>query len=385
MAVAVGVVLIGQLEVWAPAAMRDLGNLHIVGSPALNSLAYLLGGLALVWRRQHPAGVLTFVLLAQSLLALAAGGSQGLGGALPMLIALYSLARWSEGAIARAGLVMALLASMVHDLRDPLVQGVADVLFVYVLIVVDWVAGRGLHTWQRRVGDLEKQAESLRASAVQQAVLMAAEERARIARELHDVVAHHVSLAVIQSVVALELLDAGERARARERIIDGEEASREALSEMRMMIGVLDSHAESDETLAPQPGVAALPQLAARVSAAGVAIDLEVQGSGTNVPVGLDLSAYRIVQEALTNTLKHAHATTAAVRIRYRPDAVEVEIMDNGHPAAVATQSPASGGNGRGLIGMQERAAIFGGSLECGPQSTGGWGVRAYLPIAVTK
>jgi signal transduction histidine kinase len=103
------------------------------------------------------------------------------------------------------------------------------------------------------------------------------------------------------------------------------------------------------------------------------------------VPAGLDLSAYRIVQEALTNTLKHAHATTAAVRIRYRPEAVEVEITDNGHPGSTSTTSPASGGSGRGLIGMQERAAIFGGSLECGPQSAGGWGVHAYLPIAVTE
>jgi len=385
MAVAAGVVLIGQLEVWAPAVMRDLGNLHIVGSSALNSLAYLLGGLALVWRRLHPAGVLTFVLLVASLLALANGGSQGLGGFLPMLIALYSVARWCDGVIARAGLVMALLASMVHDLRDPLVQGIADVSLFYVLIVVNWVAGRGLNKWQRRVGDIEKQAELLRVANAQQAVLVAAQERARIARELHDVVAHHVSLAVIQLVVALELLDAGEPARARERIVDGENASREALLEMRRVIGVLAQDGESDVALAPQPGVATLPQLAAQVTAAGVAIDLEVQGSGTNVPVGLDLSAYRIEQEALTNTLKHAHATTAAVRIRYRPDAVEVEITDNGHPASPATQSPASGGNGRGLIGMQERAAIFGGSLECGPQSAGGWGVRAYLPIAATE
>jgi len=311
-AVAVGVVIIGQLEVWAPAVMRDLGNLHLVGPSGLNSLAYLLSGLALVWRRQHPAGVLTFVLLVVSLLALAAGGSQGLGGFLPLLIALYSVARWCEGAIARAGLVMALLASMVHDLRDPLVQGVADVSLFYVLMVVDWVAGRGLNRWQRRVGDLVKQAESLRVSIAHQAVLMAAEERARIARELHDVVTHHVSLAVIQSVVALELLDAGEPARARERIIDGEKASREALSEMRTMIGVLASHGESDEPLAPQPGVAALPQLAAQVTAAGVAIDLEVEGSGRDVPVGLDLSAYRIVQEALT---KHAQARSRHHRL----------------------------------------------------------------------
>jgi len=103
------------------------------------------------------------------------------------------------------------------------------------------------------------------------------------------------------------------------------------------------------------------------------------------VPVGLDLSAYRIVQEALTNTLKHARATTAAVRICYRPEAVEVEITDNGQPGSTGTQPPAPDGSGRGLIGMQERAAIFGGSLECGPQSAGGWGVRAHLPIAVPE
>jgi signal transduction histidine kinase len=365
--------------------MRGLGNLHVVGPSGLNSLAYLVSGLALLWRRLHPAGVLTFVSLVVSLLALVAGGSQSLGGSLPLLIALYSVARWCEGSVARAGLVMALLVSVVHDLRDPSIQGIADVSLFYVLIVIDWAAGRGLNKWQSRVGELEEQAQSLRASSAKQAALIAAEERARIARELHDVVTHHVSLAVIQSVVALELLDAGEPARARERIVDSEKASREALLEMRRMIGVLAYDGESDDALAPQPGVAALPQLVAQVTAAGVAIDLEVEGSGRNVPAGLDLSTYRIVQEALTNTLKHAHATTAAVHIRYRPEAVEVEITDNGHPGSVLTTSPASDGSGRGLIGMQERAAIFGGSLECGPQSAGGWSVHAYLPIAVTE
>jgi len=365
--------------------MRDLGNLHVVGPSGLNSIAYLLSGLALLWRRLHPAGVLTFVALVVSLLALAAGGSQSLGGSLPLVIALYSVARWCEGAVARAGLLLALLALVVHDLSDPSIQGVADVSLVYVLIVIDWAAGRGLNTWQGRVGELEEQAESLRASNAKHAALVAAEERARIARELHDVVTHHVSLAVIQSVVALELLDAGEPDRARERVVDSESASREALLDMRRMIGVLAHEGESDEASAPQPGVASLPQLAAQVTAAGVAIDLEVEGSGRNVPAGLDLSTYRIVQEALTNTLKHAHATTAAVHIRYRPEAVEVEITDNGHPGPTATTSPASGGSGRGLIGMHERAALFGGTLECGPQSAGGWSVHAFLPIAVTK
>jgi signal transduction histidine kinase len=141
---------------------------------------------------------------------------------------------------------------------------------------------------------------------------------------------------------------------------------------MRRMIGVLAHEGECHEGSAPQSGVAALPQLAAQVTAAGVAIVFEVEGLGRNVPAGLDLSAYRIVQEALTNTLKQAHDTTADVHIRYRPEAVEVEITDNGHPGSLLTTSPASGGRGRGLIGMRERAAIFGGSLNAGFRAQAG-------------
>jgi len=203
-------------------------------------------------------------------------------------------------------------------------------------------------------------------------------ERARIARELHDIVAHHLSVVVLQAAGARA---SGQHAdRALEKI---EHSGRQALTEMRRLLGML--HAPDEEAeLTPQPSLGELPALAESVRAAGLPVRLVVDGAGAAVPAAVGVSAYRIVQEALTNVLKHAGAARAVVSIGYLDDAVTIEVTDDG-TGPLAPAGPglaASAADGRGLAGMRERAALFGGELRAGPEPGGGFTVRARLPVA---
>jgi signal transduction histidine kinase len=199
------------------------------------------------------------------------------------------------------------------------------------------------------------------------------EERARIARELHDVIAHSLSVMIVQA-------GAGEQVakRSPERVVEPlrsiQETGRQALSEMSRLLGMLREGGE-ELGLAPQPGVGDLEALVEQTREAGLGVELVVEGARRSLPPGLDLSAYRIVQEALTNARKHAGDARAEVRLCYRADTLEIEVLDDG---------PGSGngvGGGHGLIGMRERVAVFGGSLETGPRPGGGFAVRAVLPL----
>jgi signal transduction histidine kinase len=199
------------------------------------------------------------------------------------------------------------------------------------------------------------------------------EERTRIARELHDVVGHGISVAVLQLVAALGLLDNGDLDPARARVLNAERSAREALAEMRRLLGLLDG--EADPTLAPQPGLKQLDRLVADIRAAGATVNLSVRGGPVELPAGLDLAAFRILQEALTNVLKHAAPPCADVVVAYREDGVGLEVRDRGAEAVAAA------GDGRGLAGMRERARLYGGELHAGPCRGGGYAVRAWLPV----
>ena len=201
-----------------------------------------------------------------------------------------------------------------------------------------------------------------------------AEERVRIARELHDVVAHHVSLMVVQAGAVRETVDAAHPSRP---VLESmARTGREALAEMRHMLGVLRLEDTADGAgRAPQPGIADLGPLIEQARGAGLPVELRVEGTARPLPPGVGLSAYRIVPEALTNTLRHAGPTEARVLLRYRPDALEVRVSDSGRGSA----APPSGGHG--LIGMRERVALFGGELVAGAVPGGGFAVRAVLPL----
>ncbi len=198
------------------------------------------------------------------------------------------------------------------------------------------------------------------------------DERSRIARELHDVIAHSVSVMTVQAGAVRRLLKPDQE-REREALLTVEETGRQALTEMRRLLGVLR---QSDEkaALAPQPGLATLEQLVAQVREAGLPVELRVEGEEIALPPGIDLSAYRIVQEALTNALKHAGPARAWVVVRYGADEVEVEVANDGVSNG--------GSGGYGLIGMRERAALYGGDLTAGPRDGGGFTISARLPVA---
>jgi signal transduction histidine kinase len=199
------------------------------------------------------------------------------------------------------------------------------------------------------------------------------EERVRIARELHDVVAHHVSMMGVQAGAARVVIDR-DRAKAKEALSAIELSSRQAVAELHRLLGFLRQAGDRDD-LASRPGLSQLPRLAASMSDSDLAVEVSIEGETRSLPPTVDVSAYRIVQEALTNTLKHSAASRADVHLRYWPDELELEIVDDGRPNGGS--SSASGG--LGLIGMRERAALHGGQLSAGPAAGGGFAVRVRL------
>ncbi len=226
-------------------------------------------------------------------------------------------------------------------------------------------------TW----GELWRTRRGRRRDAARRAV---AGERARIARELHDVVAHNVSIIVVQAVAAEDVFD--ERPDVARKALQTIEATgRDALAELRRLLQTMrpDEPENGDDGHAPQPGLDHLDTLASTVQAAGLEVVVQREGAAVALPAGVDLSAYRIVQEALTNTLRHAHATRAEVTVRYAADAVAIEVTDDGGGGA---PDPEAGG-GHGLVGMRERAALVGGTIEIGAAPQGGFRIRAELPL----
>ena len=203
-------------------------------------------------------------------------------------------------------------------------------------------------------------------------------ERVRIARELHDVVAHHVSMMGVQAGAARVVIDR-DQGRAKEALSAIETSSRQAVSELHRLLGFLRQDGDEDG-LAPQPGVAQLERLVASMSDTQLAVDMTVEGEARTLPQMVDVSAYRIVQEALTNTLKHARASHAEVHLRYWPDELEVEVVDDGRGAR---NGKAHRDGGLGLIGMRERAGLHGGTLSAGTAPSGGFAVRVRLPTPI--
>src|SRR3954452_20592080 len=252
----------------------------------------------------------------------------------------------------------------------------SDFFWTTLILTLAWFFGSALGTRTQQARELSQRvevAERDRAAAADRAT---AEERARIARELHDVVAHSVSVMVVQTSGVRRLLKE-EQHREREALMSVEQIGRQALIEMRRMLGVMRASDEPAATLTPQPGLDHLDRLIAQVGEAGLPVTLRVEGERPQLSPGVDLSAYRIVQEGLTNALKHANGARAEVCIRYVGDSVEVEIVDDGPGLGGAD------GLGHGLVGMRERVALYGGTLEAGPRDGGGFVLRAQLPAEV--
>jgi signal transduction histidine kinase len=338
---------------------------------AFDALAFVLlaaGPAALVVRRRAPALVLTAVF----------------GVTLA-----YDLIGYPRGPIFLALIVAFFTAvHMGRRLAAWVVLGVGYLSFVWLTYLVGresrpgWGEILGLAAWLLLLATVAEVARGRREGAIEarrireeEARRRASEERVRIARELHDVLAHNISLINVQAGVALHLMDE-QPEQARSALTAIKAASKEALSELRSVLGIL-RQVDEGAPRSPTPGLDRLEGLVMRADAAGLTVRIEVEGTQRPLPAGVDLAAYRIVQEALTNVTRHAGPAMATIRVAYRDDSVTVEVDDDGRrpPAHAASE----GGNG--IPGMRERAAALGGMLEAGPRAGGGFRVRARLPL----
>jgi signal transduction histidine kinase len=366
--------LYGQLEV-----IGLKGPNKIVGPRPVDALIFCLASLALIWRRRFPLPVVLVTVGCEVLLAVTVGSSESLAqpGTLPVIIALYSAARYDEPLRAVLATALVLLGNLVHDLRDPNIHGVTGPVVIFYLIDVSaLLTGLAFRRLDRQAGQLKARAKRHEIEREERARAAVRDERARIAHELHDVIAHSVSVVIVQSVAGQGLLDKGRSDEVRRRLLAVEQTARQALSEMRRLVGILD---ENDVGLEPQPGVGSVGVLIDQVQKAGLRVKFAVKGEPCPLPAGLDLSVYRIIQEALTNTLKHAGKTQATVAVRFGAHMIELEVADEG-PASSAAPNIANDG-GHGLVGMRERVMLYGGTLQAGERDGGGYLVRARFPL----
>jgi signal transduction histidine kinase len=363
-----------QIEVWTIDPSHPPGDVgtEVFSSTerAVAAAAGLILMLSLAWRRRAPLVVLGVAFATSGVANVVGVLHEATTPAIALVVAVYTVGRHTSGLRAAVG-GLGTAALIAVNVAEQFSLG--DLLLIAMILGGAWLAGRAIRYRRERERTLERLTIDLEREREEKARAAVAEERVRIARELHDVVAHAISVIVLQARGGRRSLatDPGETREALDMI---EATGSEALAEMRRLLGMLRRDDE-EIALAPQPSVRYLDALAAQVREAGLPVDLSVEGEPTELPPGVDLSAYRIVQEALTNALKHAGPATARVVVRYRENDLELEIADTGAGAS------ASDGEGHGLAGMRERVSLYGGKIEAGPRDGGGFAVRARLPL----
>ncbi|MFC8509039.1 sensor histidine kinase [Streptomyces sp. NPDC057411] len=377
------VVLFGFSLLWVVSASPAVG-----GSPLLYCLVAALFSLVVALRRRAPEKMLVLaVVLGLAQLAL---GIVPFMADFAMLVIIYTVAahdgpRWAS----RLALAGGLAAATLSQLRWPLEgsrSSAATVFFTVIMTVpfaLAWVLGDSLRTRRAYFAQLEERASRLEKEREAQAKVAVAAERARIARELHDVVAHNVSVMVVQADGAAYVIDSSpETAKQALETIAG--TGRQALAEMRRLLGILRTgeHQEAGEYV-PQPDVQQIEDLVEQVRGAGLAVDFKIEGTPRPLPSGVELTAYRIVQEALTNSRKHGGPDVgASVRLVYFDDGLGLLVEDDGRGAPQEMyEDGGADGRGHGLIGMRERVGMVGGTLDAGPRPGGGFRISALLPL----
>lgn len=348
-------VVLAQLEVWTTPAPGD----ERAAIAALAGIATL----SLAWRRVRPdasAMVCLTVVVADTLL----GVYDALWPVAVIPLALFSAARHASRRGAFAALALGLLFDILLDFDETsgsVGEFLVNFLFILVTLVgVPWAAGYALRLRARETE--------------QRAVAAATDERRRLAREIHDVVGHALGVIVVQAGAERVTLAPGAAASTLETLALIERTGRDALVEMRRLVDLLNP--DHDSGRYPHPGLAQLDTLVRDVHAAGLPTDLRIEGQPASLSAGLDLSAYRVVQEALTNALRHAGPAHAEVTLRFLPLSLEIVVVDDGSRRAVSSSPP-----GRGLTGMRERVALYGGSMTSGPRPEGGFAVHVRLPV----
>jgi signal transduction histidine kinase len=376
---AMGILAAGLTAAAAWGPPRLLYTTPIAGPWWLLALVPLLVGAPLVLRRRAPLLMWLAIWLGialQSLLAVQTHSShQGLEFTFVLFAAAYSVGAHASLRRAVAGLVLAApVAAAIIDNGGQLGLAFspdgssADVARTWLQLAAFWLAGVLVRATRRRAAWLAARSAASQRLAEQ----AAAAERARIARELHDIIAHHLSVVVLHA--------AGARASGHtdaETLEEIEHSGRQALTETRRLLGVL-REPDQQSGRAPQPGISELPALVGSLRAAGLAVNLSIDGDNTALPPAVNVSAYRIVQEALTNVLRHAGAARAEVTVGCAGTAVTIEVTDDGP----GNPAPAAPTGGQGLAGMRERVALFGGDLQAGPRPGGGFTVCARLPVS---
>ncbi|HEY7908564.1 MAG TPA: histidine kinase [Thermomicrobiales bacterium] len=335
--------------------------------PLLTGVPAALVPLPLAWRRRWPVPVFCLVALG----GLIRGNTSGIL-VLAFLIAAYSLGAYGER---RPSLIAILLTVPLVTLgQNRTLIGLVTAVPLYLLLGGIWFVGQTIQSRERRALALAGEIARLERGHAEETRAAVAVERRRIARELHDVVTHNVSVMVVQAGAARHVLSIAPE-QAREALLAVEATGREALTELRHLLGLLSHDDPEDAAFAPQPGIEQLPALVQRMRDAGLLVALRTTGEPYTLSQGINLAVYRIVQEALTNALKHSGMACTDVLLAYQPSGLVVAVTDEGVGVASPTETP-----GRGLIGMRERVALYGGTLDAGPRPEGGYAVRAWFP-----
>lgn len=371
--VAAALLVGSEILIWAGSEHRDR---------AVAAVAVIVPSVAVAVRRRWLVEVLSFGVVTGTVkLAVwgtSVGGEAGGLGLISLMLIFYAIGAFYTGRRARLAFALGitvLVISTLHAGGSPLMS-----LFLAVAIAgtPPWLLGRMAREHADRERTERERVECLDAERELRVRAASLAERARLAREVHDVIAHSVSVMVIQAAGARTVM-ARDADRAEESLRAVERAGREALAELRRLLGVLGD-GESLRALAPQPGLQDLEELVSRASAAGLAASIRVEGEPAMVSSGLSLCAYRVVQEALTNTIKHAGASCAQVALRWGDHALELFVSDDGPGNLVDQSGPA--GAGHGIVGMRERVALHGGTVEVGSAAGGGFAVRASIPLS---
>jgi signal transduction histidine kinase len=359
-------------------AVELVARRHDDGAPTTSlwiTVPLAVAGIApLFWWRRFPFGSPAAVFVIGAVSSFVDGRLVTFTAAtfLAVLAAVFLFGLLEDRRQGIVGLVIALAAGAVVTLNHP-TDGVGDYLGVALLFTIVWLASFAIGRKLEQAAAAEQRADHLEREREAEARAAVTEERARIARELHDVIGHSVSVMTVQASAVRRRLSP-EQEQEREALEIVEQTGREALAEMRRLVGVL-RRPEEAPALAPQPSLEHLDRLVAQAGESGLPVELRIEGEPVQLPPGVDLTAYRLVQEGLTNAIKHARATKADVVVHYRDGDVEIAVVDNGSGGGDGS------GGGHGLVGMRERVAVYGGEIKAGPRAEGGYELRARLPL----
>jgi signal transduction histidine kinase len=357
------------------------GKQAVSGENASGLLAYLLAAaitLPYAVHRRYPVAVV--VICTWAVVVYSLGRFSAFPG-YALFVLLFGVSAHAErrrSVVALGAVVVALTVALL--MQPPGVVTSATWISTLLAVAVAWLSGENIRARRIQVSALQDRARRLEAEREAQARQAVGAERLRIARELHDVVAHSMSVIAVQAGVANHVIDSRPEL-ARQALATVETNTRSALVEMRRLLGVLRQGDEPAAGLAPAPGLSQVPDLVQQLREAGLTVELRLEGAGEELPDGVDLSAYRIVQEGLTNVLRHG-GPVARVSIAHRAGAVDIEICDEGRqPGQDAVVADAGRGTGHGLIGMRERVSVFGGTLVAGARPGGGFRLAVTLPF----